>query len=101
VAIRYTHSKSHKKLIALGNRGKADCGDIDILITRPTYDRKDHRGACISRSPFRSRGSRRSTTPGALRRLLKDLRAGASQDHDAYAEHARQLLTLRSIQPES
>ncbi|EIN05107.1 Nucleotidyltransferase, partial [Punctularia strigosozonata HHB-11173 SS5] len=25
-------------------RGKADCGDIDILITRPTYDRRDHRG---------------------------------------------------------
>ncbi|KIY44359.1 Nucleotidyltransferase, partial [Fistulina hepatica ATCC 64428] len=28
-------------------RGKADCGDIDILITRPTDDGKTHRGAFL------------------------------------------------------
>jgi DNA polymerase lambda len=27
-------------------RGKADCGDIDILITRPTDDGKTHAGMC-------------------------------------------------------
>lgn len=30
-----------------GNRGKADCGDIDILITRPTDDDQTHSGMKI------------------------------------------------------
>ncbi|KIP05967.1 hypothetical protein PHLGIDRAFT_480151 [Phlebiopsis gigantea 11061_1 CR5-6] len=50
-------------------RGKADCGDIDILITRPTDDGKSHIGRRLH-----CKDPRKLTTPlGVLRRLLKEL----------------------------
>ncbi|KAI0743040.1 hypothetical protein C8Q80DRAFT_1221327 [Daedaleopsis nitida] len=55
--------KSFIRVMGSFRRGKADCGDIDVLITRPTDDGKTHRGI--------------------LRRLLAELhRRGLPDDFD-------------------
>ena len=52
-------------------RGKADCGDIDILITRPTQDGKTHRREFTWL--FKNVGILANYLPGVMPRLLREL----------------------------
>ncbi|KAF5330085.1 hypothetical protein D9758_015996 [Tetrapyrgos nigripes] len=47
-------------LRSLVHRGKADCGDIDILITRDTVDGRTHQG--ILKRPLQKKNSTKSTS---------------------------------------
>lgn len=66
------HSPRHLvERLPVGFRGKADCGDIDILMTRPIDDGKTHAGINLPRFNFCSHSHCAS---GILRHLLRELR---------------------------
>lgn len=55
-------------------RGAADCGDIDLLITRdPSGDGKDHSGALLTSIEFSHHSSSPFHTAGQIHKLQKKL----------------------------
>ncbi|PFH50099.1 hypothetical protein AMATHDRAFT_145957 [Amanita thiersii Skay4041] len=63
-------SKLVVEIMGSYRRGKSDCGDIDILITRPTDDGKTHAGIEHDPHPFHNALRK---VPGVLRQLLAEL----------------------------
>jgi DNA polymerase lambda len=61
-------------------RGKADCGDIDILVTRPTDDGKTHSGKIFCFSCLI--GWLSPEYSGIMRRLLQSLHQQGILSHD-------------------
>ncbi|KAG8215108.1 hypothetical protein J3R82DRAFT_8559, partial [Butyriboletus roseoflavus] len=65
----------------LGRRGKANCGDIDILITRPTTDGRTHQGM-LHRNLLSERVVPTSHSTGVLGTLLDQLHAAGILTED-------------------